>query len=35
VLPAVVGHRLHPADDDRGTTSAELAETLLQAVAIP
>ena len=35
VLPAVVGHRLHPADDDRGTTPAELAETLLQAVAIP
>ncbi|NCF09493.1 MAG: AAA domain-containing protein [Gammaproteobacteria bacterium] len=35
VLPAVVGHRLHPADDARGTTPAELADTLLQAVAIP
>ncbi|MDX1593735.1 MAG: MoxR family ATPase [Gammaproteobacteria bacterium] len=35
VLPAVVGHRLHPADETRGTPPAELAETLLQAVAIP
>lgn len=35
VLPAVVGHRLHPADDRRGTTPADLAEGLLEAVAIP
>jgi MoxR-like ATPase len=35
VLPAVVGHRLHPADEALGTTPAELADTLLQAVAIP
>ena len=35
VLPAVVGHRLHPADDARGTPPNELADTLLQAVAIP
>ena len=35
VLPAVVGHRLHPADASRADTPAELAETLLQAVAIP
>jgi MoxR-like ATPase len=35
VLPAVVGHRLHPADDRRGTTPADLAESLLEAVAIP
>jgi MoxR-like ATPase len=35
VLPAVVGHRLHPADDALGTTPAALADTLLQAVAIP
>ena len=35
VLPAVVGHRLHPADDRRGTPPADLAEGLLEAVAIP
>ena len=35
VLPAVVGHRLHPADASRADTPAELAEALLQAVAIP
>jgi len=35
VLPAVVGHRLHPADASRADSPTELAETLLQAVAIP
>jgi len=35
VLPAVVGHRLHPSEETRGTTPADLADALLQAVTIP
>ncbi|HEY5720437.1 MAG TPA: MoxR family ATPase [Gammaproteobacteria bacterium] len=35
VLPAVVGHRLHAADESRPLSPAALARGLLEAVAIP
>jgi len=35
VLPAVVGHRLHAADETRPLPPAEIARALVEAVAIP
>ena len=35
VLPAVVGHRLHPGDDNLEQSSAALVKQLLNAVALP
>ena len=35
VLPAVVGHRLHPGEDHLEQSSADLVGQLLDAVALP
>ena len=35
ILPAVIGHRLHPGDADLGRTRSELVERLVKSVGVP